>query len=160
MKNAFVLDLNVIPHAWLGKNEHDTVDYSSAFLILNIIENCHKIIVNNYLLRKYAEKLDEMKTLHEGAKVLNIINVIHQAMTKFGKVKFDTDELNIHFPPQSFHDDDVPVVTPAARNHAILVTCDDRLIRKLRENNITQSFEMKVLRPEDAIQYAQATNTD
>jgi len=160
MKNAFVLDLNIIPHAWLGKNEHGLVDYSSASLILNIIENCHKIIVNDYLLRKYAQKTDEMKVLHKGAKVLNIINVMHQAMTIFGKVKFDTDELNIRFPLHSFHDDDVPVVTPAARNHAILVTSDDNLIRKLRESSITQSFEMKVLRPKDAIQYAQATNTD
>ena len=154
MKKNFVLDLNIIPQSWLGTNEQGREDYSAAFLLLNIIENCHRIIVNNYLLRKYSEKTNQVKRIHEGAKVLNAINVIHQAMKISNKVKIDSDILDIYFPEGSFHDDDLPIVTLAARNQAILVTTDSNLIRKLRESNIVQSYSINPERPVDAIRYA------
>lgn len=158
MKKSFVLDLNIIPQSWLGTNERGLEDYSSAFLLLNIIENCHRIIINNYLLRKYSEKTDQVKRVHRGAKVLNAINVLHQAMKIKNKVKIESDLLDINFPEGSFHDDDIPIVTLAARKHAILVTTDNNLIRKLRESGIAQSYSIKPERPEDAIRYA--ANTD
>jgi len=154
MKKNFVLDLNIIPQSWLGTNERNQEDYSSALLLLNIIENCHRVIINNYLLRKYSEKTDQVKRIHGGAKVLNAINVIHHAMKKRNKVKIDSDILDINFPEGSFHDDDIPIVTLAARNQAILATTDDNLIRKLRESSIAQSYSIKPERPEDAIRYA------
>jgi len=158
MKRSFVLDLNIIPQSWLGTNERDQEDYSSAFLLLNIIQNCHRIVVNNYLLRKYSEKTDQVKQVHKGAKVLNAINVIHQAIKTTNKVKIDVDTLDITFPEGSFHDDDIPIVVLAARNQAILVTSDDNLIRKLRESSIAQSYSITPERPESAIAYA--VNTD
>ena len=158
MKKKFVLDLNIIPQSWLGTNEQGHEDYSSAFLLLNIIENCHRIIINNYLLRKYSEKTDQVKRIHRGAKVLNAINVIHQAMKITNKVKIESDILDINFPERSFHDDDLPIVTLAARNQAILVTTDNNLIRKLRESSIAQSYSIKPMRPEDAIGYAVHTD--
>ena len=158
MKKDFVLDLNIIPHSWLGKNERGLEDYSSSFLLLNIIENCHRIIVNKYLLRKYSEKTDQVKRVHRGAKVLNAINVLHQAMNIRNKVIIESDILDINFPKGSFHDDDLPIVTLAARKHAILVTTDNNLIRKLRESSIAQSHSIKPERPEDAIKHAVATD--
>lgn len=158
MKKNFVLDLNIIPQSWLGTNERGHEDLSSARLVLNIIANCHRIIVNNYLLSKYSEKTDEVKRIHRGAKVLNAINVLHQAMNITNKVKIDSDILNISFPEGSFHDDDIPIVTLAARNQAILVTTDNNLIRKLRESSIANSCSIKPERPEDAIRYAVRTD--
>jgi len=154
MKHAFILDENIIPMAYLGKNERGEEDLSAATLVTNIIWNCHKIIVNNFLLRKYSQKTDEVKKVHKGAKVLNIINVIHQAMKRRNKVVIDSDMLDIDFPPKSFHDGDIPVVTLAARNKGILVTTDNNLIEKLGKTSITSKFTMKTKRPEDAIQYA------
>ena len=158
MKRNFVLDLSIIPQSWLGTNEQGQEDYSSARLLLDVIENCHKIILNDYLLRKYSEKTNQVKRIHRGAKVLNAINVIHQSMKKTNKVKMDTDVLDINFPEGSFHDDDIPIVTLAARNRAILVTTDNNLIRKLRESSIAQSYSIKPEKPEDAIRYAASTD--
>ena len=154
MKKNFVLDLNIIPQSWLGTNEQGLEDFSCARLLLDIIENCHRIIINNYLLRKYSEKTDQVKKIHRGAKVLNAINVLHHAMNKRNKVKMDTDILDVNFPEGSFHDDDLPIVTLAARNRAILVTTDNNLIRKLRESGIARLHSIKPERPEDAIRYA------
>lgn len=158
MKKNFVLDLNIIPLSWLGTNERGLEDYSSARLLLEIIENCHKIIVNNYLLRNYSEKADQVERIHRGAKVLNAINIIHQAMKIRDKVKFGSDALDINFPKRSFHDDDLPIVTLAAKEHAILVTTDNNLIGKLRKSSVAQSHSIKPERPEDAIKYAVHTN--
>ena len=158
MKKSFVLDLNIIPQSWLGTNEQGIRDYSSALLLLDIIENCHRIIVNNYLLTKYSEKTDQVKRIHRGAKILNAINVIHQAMKTTNKVKIESDILDISFPEGSFHDDDLPIVTLAARNRAVLVTTDNNLIRKLRESSIAHSYSIKPERPEDAIMYAVDTD--
>ena len=154
MKKSFVLDLNIIPQSWLGTNERGEEDYSSAFLLLNIIENCHRIIINNYLLREYSVKTNQAKRIHQAAKVLNAINIIHQAMKTRNKVKMGSDALDINFPEGSFHDDDLPIVTLAAKNRAILVTTDNNLIRKLRDSNVSQSHSIQPQRPEDAIKHA------
>jgi len=99
-----------------------------------------------------------VERIHRGAKVLNAINLIHQAMRIRGKVKFGSDALDINFPKGSFHDDDLPIVTLAAKEHAILVTTDNNLIRKLRETSIAESHSITPDRPENAIKYAVDTD--
>jgi len=150
MKHTFVLDECVILFAQNFTNEHGNEDFTSSTLMHSIIVNCHKIAINEYLAKKYFEKIEAAKGLH----IIRLINHLLRNIDKYIFLTFAPD-----FPfEREIPVDDLPIVKTAVHTQALFVTADGKLRRKIEELEIPRKYNIKVLDPKEALPYAQAAN--
>lgn len=125
MKHRFLLDLNIIYHAIRGVDKHDKPDGTCAELLLLIGQNCHKIVVNEYLFGEYLKRLKEL--FGTKAPALPPIYFLQQLLLKAGKLSQESGELPEIPPGVSLPREDVEIVRSALVSRPVIVAADDGL---------------------------------
>lgn len=154
MKNAFVIDENIIYHASMTRNERDEISFSAGRLLYQIADNCHHIAITEKLYVKYLNKIDEIKNIRDRDRTDIFIHLLNYMLRIEEKISWYVD-LDVTFPDNCFDPDDYDFVSLASRVNGILVTNDNKLIRDLANCSILRSHNFQVKRPEDAIIDAQ-----
>ncbi len=157
MKRIFVIDENVYVFFHTQQNEKGIEDLSSLRMVESAIANCHSIALSYELYRRYSRKHEVIPARGRLATPRSLISLFKDALANPPK-----GVLVENAPPlireTEFHNDDIPVVRVAAATKAILVTTDDRLIRRLDESGIAKVYGIRALRPETAVSLAGPTD--
>ena len=133
MKQKFVLDINTIIFAQGYCDAKGNTDFTSATLVSLIAQNCHRIVCNNSLKKKYIEN----------SKDLRFLRLMKHLM--YNEEKCENREYLPHYPfEKDLPPDDVEIVRLAVCAQAIFVTSDLRLRAKLQELKIEEGFGLKV----------------
>ena len=125
MKHRFLLDLNIIYHAVRGVDEHDQPDATCAELLRLIGQNCHKIVVNEYLFGEYLRRLKEL--FQTKAPALPPIDFVQQLLFKADKFVQETGELPAIPPNVELPREDIEIVRSTLVSQPILVAADEEL---------------------------------
>ncbi|MEM2126745.1 MAG: hypothetical protein QXH67_00790 [Candidatus Bathyarchaeia archaeon] len=153
MKYEFILDENIIVFATKMCNAEGEEDYTSTYLILNIAENCHRIIYNNELYMRYTNKVDEIPQGSMSFKAIRVISHMLKDQRKSRDVKYvpelDLKELSI---------DDRSLVKMAVHTNAILISSDRKLRDKIVNLGLNRLYNLRVVDPREALQYARHSN--
>ena len=138
------MDENTVASALTLKDDHGIDDFTCAQLWINIANNCHSIVLNDYLRRGYdriAKRVPEPRL-----RMMLILNHITKVVGKSEYLAF------LPNPPwaSKLPNDDAPIVLLAVQSGAILVTSDSRLIQKIQ--SLPEIKSLSVLRPKEAVQ--------
>ena len=152
MKHRFLLDENILHHAIKGVDKHDNEDFSAAYLVLFIASNCHTIVLNDFLQRRYNVHLKQLATVKSG--ILQPIFVLKQMVFNASKVARENDvppdlPANCQIPAE-----DVDVVKAALISHPIIVTADDDLRLAV---NACEALHLRAMDPVAALELAHDT---
>lgn len=125
MKHHFLLDENLFHFAIEGVDKYGNPDLTCTHLLLFISSNCHRIVVNTFLRKRYSVHLESLKK--KPAAVLQPTFVLTQLI--HNSVKF---VLQYEKPPQlpaqhGIPAEDVDVVRAALVSHPNFVTGDEKL---------------------------------
>jgi len=153
MKYTFVLDECVVLSAQNFSDQHGNEDFKSAHLVISIAENCHKIAVNDYLMKKYYEKISDVDSIRQPVS-FKVIRIIKHMLKNPNKNVYLAFIPNYPF-ENEIPSDDLPIVKTAVHTQAIFVTSDGRLRQKIEELGLPQRHKFKVLYPKEALIYAQ-----
>lgn len=153
MKYTFVLDECVVLFAQNFSDQYGNEDFKSAHLVISIADNCHKIAVNDYLMKKYYEKTSDIEHIKQTVS-FKVIRIIRYMLKDSDKHKYIAFIPNYPF-ENEIPSDDLPIVKTAVHAQAIFVTSDRRLRQKIEELELPQRHNIKVLCPEEALMYAQ-----
>jgi len=147
MKHTFVLDENVYIQSYTCRNIKGSADnFHSLYLILGILEQCHKIGLTNELIEKYQEK---SKTLEGSGKIYsNVIRIWKRLVQRNDKHRLSENHLK-DLPSNIQHDRHV--IEPALFLSGTLVTTDDKLKKRLTKWAEKKRYEINVVSPEEAL---------
>ncbi len=149
MKHKFLLDENILYSAIVGVDEHDNEDYNASNLVRLIAVNCHRIVFDNELLKRYYRHLEKLK------KRKSPINdpIFFLTQLVLNSEKADREHLKAPELPdeQRFPSEDLHIVRAAYHFLAFLVTFDTELRVAV---NSDQPKRIQALHPADAIMYA------
>lgn len=148
MKFVFILDEDVFIQSHICRNIQDTdEDFSSLYLVIKILEECHKIGLTPELSEKYYEK---SKILERRKEITNAVKLWRNFLIRKDKQMWCTNHLN-DLPPNLEHDRHV--IEPALFLQGTLVTTDQKLKERLdawiREKQLT----LNIRSPRDAIAF-------
>lgn len=152
MTQEFILDENVFIFAQLGTNAFGDNDVSCTFLIENIIDICHSIILDSELYGRIFRQLNRPHNQRYGFGA-EILMVLANAIQRPGKIDFRQtappfpEETDI---PQGSQDDKF-IVRLAVASGATLVTADAALRADLAACSIQSRYGLNVLSPEGAL---------
>lgn len=152
MKHRFLLDLNIIYHAVRGVDRYDNPDGTCADLLRLIGQNCHKIVVNEYLLGQYLRRLKELSNTK--APALPPIYFVQQLLFKAEKFSQETGELPEVQPGVDLPREDIEIVRSALVSLPILVAADGDLCDAVNQNQI---LGLRAMIPEVALDLARET---
>ena len=152
MKHRFLLDLNIIYHAVRGVDRHNNPDGTCADLLRLIGQNCHKIVVNEYLLGEYLKRLEEL--FNTKAPALPPIYFVQQLLFKAEKFSQETGELPAIPLGVALPREDVEIVRSALVSLPVLVAADGDLCNAVNENQI---LGLRAMTPEMALDLARET---
>ncbi len=152
MNPRFILDENVVILAQQGQDEFGNTDPVYADLILQIIQICHTIVVDDILWDKYYRQLYSPGYRHPDLGPF-LINLLRNTLSIHGKVDgighaapILDDEGSI----PSGSQDDTFLVRIAAETGAILVTTDGALRDDLASCGFMEKYDLKVVSPGQA----------
>jgi predicted nucleic acid-binding protein len=146
MKHTFVLDENVFVFAIKMRDERGRVYDAPARLIESIAKNCHKIVVNTELYRRYCRHADHIPKEVVASKAMRVI--FHMLQNASKSIWNEcTQECNFE---GTIPQDDRPIARLAACTGAILVTKD--------KDFEVAAARLKVVSPEKAIEYAMVSD--
>ena len=153
MTPRFILDENVVILAQRGLDEYDNPSPVCSDLILQIVDICHPIVMDDVLLVKIFDQLNHPGYHHPELGPF-LIRILSDALTIPEKVdglghtapSFDEEGL---IPPGS--EDDTYLVRLAVESGAILVTADGALRDDLVSCGIESTHGLTVVSPEDAL---------
>jgi len=134
VKHRFLLDLNIVYHAVRGVDKHDNPDATCAELLLLIGQNCHKIVVNEYLFGEYLKRLREL--FPTKAPALPPIYFLQQLLFKAEKFIQETGELPAIPPGVDLPREDVEIVRSALVSRPVIVAADDGLCNAVNEGRV------------------------
>ena len=154
MKRKFLLDENVIIAAETLENEKQQHDRSSADLVEAVVANCHSFVLSVELFAKYARRADAIRRDRRPSGGVLM-------MPLFKVLMVDPEKCRVSLPQESLQiageeaipDDDLFLVRLGVATEAILVTTDDRLIKRL-----ASKVAIHAMRPEEALPLAQHVN--
>ena len=153
MNPRFILDENIVILAQQGLDEYGNANPACASLILQIIEICHTIVVDDVLWGKYDAQLYRPGHHHPNmgpflTLVLRNALMTSEKVNGFGHTApvFD-DEGSIPDGSQ----DDTYLVRLAVETGATLVTTDGALRDDLTSCGILSKYGLTVVSPEDAL---------
>jgi len=146
MKYLFLLDENVILSAQNWMDQHGKEDLTSSILLQNIIYNCHKLVINEYLLDKYYKKTS--KTATYSMKVIRLLKQNVLINSKKHEWVYELPSLQFE---DKIPEDDLQIVKMAFLTRALFITMDSRLRGKLEELKLP----LTILEPKDALEFAQ-----
>lgn len=152
MKNTFVIDEDVFVFAQKREDDKGNVDLTASKLVHDILYNCHAIAVDNTLWTKYSQK---STALTKGGKFIG-----HSILSLFGLVSHDTNKVRWITHVRKIEcetdipEDDRYLVRLAVCAAAILVTDDDPLKDSIKKSCLTKRYQLLVVSPQKAIDYA------
>ena len=153
MKYTFVLDKCVIRFAQGLYGENDIEDFTSAHLLLEICKNCHRIAVDPDTMKSYykitsTEKGNQTTKL-QVAKILEHLyhnNQKHKIIEKIPKYPLE----------DQVPEEDRNLVGLAVISQAFFVTADRRLRKILESIELPTRTNIRILNPQEAMEYAQS----
>ncbi len=145
MKHNFLLDENILYLAIRGVDEHDDPDLTAMELLLLIAKNCHRITLNNELLKRYWHHLSRLVT--KPAPGLPPVYFMTQFIKNSAKAAVDYAD-----PPELPADvkiptEDVHVVRAAMMVNAVVVTADGELREAINSQPALQLRALYPLKP-------------
>ena len=147
MTQRFILDENAVILAQKGKDERGERDATSARLLSDIIQICHTLVLDYGLWGKYLTQLG-------GSGRSEMLRVFRDAFQTEGKIELRKNAQP--FPEESAvpvgSRDDIPLVRLAVETGAALVTTDQPLRDALNSSGITETYELSVLSPTEALE--------
>ena len=153
MTPRFIIDENVMILAQQVQDVHGNVNPVCLYLIQQIIEICHTIVVDDVLWGKYDEQLNRFGYHHPSSGPF-LIRALWNALTVSEKVEgFGhiaptlEDENSIPIGSQ----DDTYLVRLVVETGAVLVTTDRALRDDLESCGIISKYGLTVVSPEDAL---------
>lgn len=153
MKYTFVLDECVVLFAQNFSDQYGNEDFKSAHLVMSIADNCHKIAVNDYLMKKYYEKISDIERKRQTVS-FKVIRIIKHMLKNPNKNVYLAFIPNFPF-ENEIPSDDLPIVKTAVHSQAIFVTVDGKLKQKIEELGLPKRHNIKVVHPKEALTYAQ-----
>ncbi|MGO9643068.1 MAG: hypothetical protein ACLP1Y_17390 [Candidatus Acidiferrales bacterium] len=152
MKYHFLLDENILHHAIRGVDSHERPDLTSARLVLLIAQNCHRIVLNEFLVSRYTKQLEKLKALK--SPVLGpafLAKALVHNESKF--------VMQFNAPPRlpkrcGVPAEDADVVRAALISHPIFVSAEDGLRRAV---NDCEALHLRAISPEEALILAHET---
>lgn len=148
MKHRFLLDENILYFAINGTDEHDDPDLTCATLVRQIGANCHKIVLNTFLLNRYHSHLRRMIGEQRRARALQPVSFIRELLNnsdKRGWEHEDCPELpeGVEVPRK-----DIEIVRLALLARSHIVTCDGPLRTAV---NASPVLNLRALTPAEAL---------
>ncbi len=152
MKHHFLLDENILHHAVRGVDRHDNPDLTSSTLILFIARNCHRIILNDFLRKRYQAHLEQLKSVK--SQVFNPLFLVTQLVYNSSKFIMQYDN-----PPRlpsgcDIPAEDVDVVRAALISHPIFVSAEEELRTAI---NNCEALHLRAIDAGEALHLAQET---
>ncbi len=142
------MDENTVVSALNLEDAQGNEDFTCAHLWLNILENCHHIVVNDYLLKGYYRKTASARNSGQA------VRIIHHVMTNAVKSEFIGYSPSYSWASQ-LPPDDAPIVLLAHQSGAVLVTSDSRLRGKVE--SLSSLASLRILAPREAVPLSQGT---
>lgn len=153
MKHRFLLDENVLYFAILQINENGVPDFTALQLMQNINANCHKIVLNPEIKKRYSRQLK--KLLGDRPALSRPPEFIRNLLYK--REKFE--EIYDVAPPFDGEEDfpekeDVPIVRALCQLKAPLVTGEgkEKLLRAVNKMGLP---DVAAIKPSEALKLAQ-----
>ncbi len=158
MKHEFVLDENILYLGIKGTDEKGNSDTTTAELLLLILKNCHRIIVDKELNRRFITHLKKLEKISRNESVI-------PGMEEFVRnLLQNKDKIIWHFSPLGPVPDedkmprkDIHVVRTGYHFKAKIVTVDKELARALSSSGPLKEKGITVFHPREAIKLAQET---
>lgn len=154
MKYRFLLDENILHFAIKGINERDESDETSTELVRHIASNCHRIVLNQFIIECYWKQLNKIQGPRTGSWMQERISFINGFLHKAEKLSFESNEC-----PDLPHGtvvpaEDVDIVKFALLTKANVVTGDGELLEAINRH---PQLGFRALHPRDAIVLALET---
>jgi len=152
MKHTFVVDENILICGARGVDEHDKDDDTSSLFLTWLLKNCHIIMVDPYIIKKYRQRLLQLQV--EAKKSF----IDQQMLTVLSHIVFHHDKL-IEFGNSVTPDVDLGPIPRKDRELAKLayhlglsvVTLDERLRSSINEHPSFMVKNLSALHPRDAL---------
>ena len=146
MKHRFLLDENILHHGIKGVDRHNNRDLAATTFLRLIGANCHSIVLNPELLRRYNTQLRRLS--RERTPILQPEWFIRELLHNSAKRSLEYDD-----PPElpadvAIPEEDKSIVRAALISHPIVVANDENLVEAI---NGHPSLELRALYAVEAI---------
>jgi hypothetical protein len=118
-----------------------------AQLWINIANNCHSIVLNDYLRQGYYETAGRVRE-----KGLGFMKILTHVTKTLGKTEYTSYLPNPHG-ASKFLSDDAPIGLLAVQSRAVPVTSDSRLRTALQSVSAAETKSLMVLTPQRAVPF-------
>ena len=152
MKYTFVVDENILICGARGVDEHDNDDTTSSLFLSLLLKNCHMIMVDPHIMKKYRQRLDGLKVeANRGFidpqmfSVLGHIVYHHDKLLEFGNSI--SSEVDLGTIPRK----DRELAGLAYHLGLTVVTLDERLRSSINEHPSFMTKQLKALHPREAL---------
>lgn len=152
MKHRFLLDENVLYDAFRGVNERDEPDPTARDLVRTIGQNCHTIVVDSELLRRYSRIIDRIRIERSADQAT--LSALTQLLKNPLKVAREAGVVDDLPATAEVPQEDIPIVRAARYFRSLLVTYDPELRQSVNQD---ASLGILALNPPEAIAKAQET---
>lgn len=153
MKHRFLLDENILHFAIKGVDNKNRPDTSSTELVRLIGQNCHKIVVNKFLLDRYW--LQIVRIQKERVRfATEPVSFINELLRKAEKWSFEYADCPDVPEAAKVPAEDIEIVKLALLAHVIIVTGDGPLRTAV---NSVPTLEIKAITPPEALLLAKDT---
>ena len=152
MKHTFVLDENILYLGIRGIDEKGNPDTATQKLLLLIQKNCHKVIVDKELNRRYRKHLKRLEGISSHEPVIpGIENLIRNLLQNNDKVIWHFSHLGSAPDEETMPRKDIHVVRAGYHFQAAIVTVDEELAQALSSSVSLKNEGVTVLHPQEAI---------
>jgi len=152
MKHTFVVDENILICGARGVDEHDNDDPTSSLFLSLLLKNCHIIMVDPHIIKKYRQWLDRLKVeANRGfidPQMLSVLsNIVYHAdkLVEFGNSI--SSEVDLGTIPRK----DRELAGLAYHLGLTMVTLDERLRSSINEHPSFMTKQLKALHPREAL---------
>ncbi len=158
MKHEFVLDENILYLGIRGTDEKGKPDKTTTKLLILILKNCHKVVVDKELNRRYAKHIEKLEKISKKESTVPgmdtfVRNLLH-----------NKDKIIWHFFPLDPVPDenkmprkDIHVVRTGYHFKAKIITVDGKLAQAISSSISLKDGGIMALHPREALRLAEET---
>jgi hypothetical protein len=148
VKHRFLLDENILYFAIYGVDEHDRPDQTSTELVRRIGANCHRIVVNQFLVDRYWHHLTGIMRDGKRGRAMEPVSFVVQLLKNSEKLGREHDECPELPAGVVVPAEDVEIVRLALLAQTTIVTGDSDLRSAV---NGAQALGLRALAPSEAL---------
>lgn len=155
MKYHFVLDENLLYLGIKGVDERGNKDTSTAQLLLSILKNCHKIVVDKELNRRFKRHLKALEKISRSESVIPGMDIfIRNLLQNKDKIIWHFLELEPAPDEPSIPKEDIHIVRIGYHFKAKVITADKELAEAISDSETLEKNGVTALSPRDALELA------